>query len=343
MNDPCIFKDNVEANESEETGAKIKIPKPPPIFVAGVKVIKPLIDLLRKICSKDFFFKIQSNSEVKVQTNNEEDYRKVVQELTLKNTEFHTYKPKQLRNFRVVLRGIHPATDIDDLKQELETLNFKVASIHNIKNRLNGSPLPLFYVDLYPEIDNKNIYSITHLMHTRISIEAPHHKKEIPQCARCQRYGHTHKFCNRDARCVKCAGEHETKNCTRKTKDSNVKCVLCSGNHPANYKGCQFYKDLQKKQFPTLRKKEISPTEEKEIPEPAHVNLTANLRQPNVSYSAAAKGTGRQQCEESSPLQQQTTTPQSSDIAELKDMVKMLINQISPLINLLTTLVTRMK
>ncbi|KNE88520.1 hypothetical protein PSTG_18076, partial [Puccinia striiformis f. sp. tritici PST-78] len=32
VDDPCIPEDNVEANESEETGAKIKIPKPPPIF-----------------------------------------------------------------------------------------------------------------------------------------------------------------------------------------------------------------------------------------------------------------------------------------------------------------------
>jgi len=34
--------------------------------------------------------------------------------------------------------------------------------------------------------------------------------------------------------------------------------VLCEGNHLANYKGRTIYKDLQKRHFPTLRKKEIT-------------------------------------------------------------------------------------
>ena len=36
-----------------------------------------------------------------------------------KNTEFHTYKPRQDRSFRVVIRNLHPSTDIQDIKQAI--------------------------------------------------------------------------------------------------------------------------------------------------------------------------------------------------------------------------------
>jgi len=36
--------------------------------------------------------------------------------------------------------------------------------------------------------------------------------------------------------------------------------AYCARNHPANYKSCMIYKDLQKRHFPTLWKKEITTT-----------------------------------------------------------------------------------
>ena len=43
-------------------------------------------------------------------------------------------------------------------------------------------------------------------MNSIVKIEPPFiKKKEIAQCKRCQRYGHTQKYCNHDHRCVKCA------------------------------------------------------------------------------------------------------------------------------------------
>jgi len=66
--------------------------------------------------------------------------------------------------------------------------------------------------------------------------------------------------------------DHPTFNCARKTKSENVKCVLCEGNHPANYKGCTIYKDLQKRHFPTLWKKEITIKPQSQV-EPARIQL----------------------------------------------------------------------
>lgn len=36
----------------------------------------------------------------------------------------------------------------------------------------------------------------------KFKIEEPHSRKDLPQCHRCQGYGHTKTYCNRDPRCV---------------------------------------------------------------------------------------------------------------------------------------------
>lgn len=54
---------------------------------------------------------------------------------------------------------------------------------------------------------------------------------------------------------VKCAENHSTMACPRKTRSDSVKCVLCDGNHPANYKECIVYKQIQKAKYPPLRPK----------------------------------------------------------------------------------------
>ena len=74
-----------------------------------------------------------------------------------------------------------------------------------------------------------------------IQIEPPRvNKRNIPQCARCQQYGHTRTYCNKPFACVKCGGPHNSKDCSKR-KDTLAKCTLSGGNHPANYKGCEHY------------------------------------------------------------------------------------------------------
>jgi len=132
-----------------------------------------------------------------------------------------------------------------EINRDIEEFGHKV-NIWNIMKHGTKVPLNMFYVELKPEKNNKDIYQTIYVLGYRVKFGPPHPKREISQCITCQRYGHTKGFCNRKARCVKCAGHHPTFNCPRKTKSENVKCMLCEGNHPANYKGCMIYKDLQK-------------------------------------------------------------------------------------------------
>lgn len=126
-----------------------------------------------------------------------------------------------------------------------------------IKQRGIKKPLPFFIVELKQNEDNKLIYEIKSLLHYRIIFEPPRPKRELLQCAKCQQYGHTKSYC-RSPKCIKCTGNHNSADCTRKGRSDDVKCTLCEGNHSANYKVCKVYKELQAMKFPSTKKK-ISP------------------------------------------------------------------------------------
>ena len=139
-----------------------------------------------------------------------------------------------------MLKYLHYTTDSTDIKRELFDLGPTVRNITNIRHRQTKDPLNLFYVDLEPARNNKNVYSISAIQNKILLFEPPRTNFGIPQCTRCQQYGHTQRYCNKPYACVKCSGHHLTSVCT-KPRDTPAKCVLCVGSHPANYKECQHY------------------------------------------------------------------------------------------------------
>jgi hypothetical protein len=117
----------------------------------------------------------------------------------------------------------------------------------------------MFYVDLEPADNNKEIYYLRFLINLVIKVEPPHKTTNMVQCTRCQQYNHTKAYCNLPYKCVKCGNPHDSKTCV-KSKDTPAKCALCGGAHPANYRGCQVHKELQNKiRHKTLKnRKEIN-------------------------------------------------------------------------------------
>lgn len=199
--------------------------------------------------------KILRNNQVKIQPASSEAYKEIVKTMDAKGTEieYYTYKPKQERNFRVILKHMHPSTDTEDIKEALANLGHVANNIWNMKQMSSKNSLDMFTVDLKPNLNNKEIYKINSLLYCRIKFEPPRPKRTIPQCSNCMTYGHTKSYCRRNPRCIKCAGNHSSSDCSRKERSEDVKCVLCDGNHPANYRGCSVYKELQKQKYPPLR------------------------------------------------------------------------------------------
>ena len=337
-----------ETEDIENSDDTIKTVKVPPMFISGVGNITPLINLLNAIAKDNYYIKVQSQEQVRVQAKTIETYDKIIESLKEKNTEYHTYQKKQEKSFKVVLCHIHHSTEIESIKEEIESHGHKVRNIVNMRQKITKKPLSLFAVELEPADNNKSIYTIEYLLNMKIKFEVPHYNREIPQCTNCQTYGHTKNFCSRAPRCVKCTGSHRTSNCLRKKRSDQVKCVLCEGNHPANYKVCEIYKQLRNAHFPTLRNKQTTKnqnavTSVSQTPQPTSQPKSGESIRTGSTYAQAASG---QRIEDNSMNNSTPNQPyiiqQSNDLQELKSMMKGLMEQMSTMLNLLTTIVSKM-
>jgi hypothetical protein len=73
-----------------------------------------------------------------------DSYRAVIKYLKENEVPHHSLQNKEDKPFRVVIKNLHPSTDISFIKTELSALGFVVRNINNARHRLSKSPLPIF-------------------------------------------------------------------------------------------------------------------------------------------------------------------------------------------------------
>ncbi|KAF0705838.1 Uncharacterized protein FWK35_00035216, partial [Aphis craccivora] len=259
---------DVDGSPSQEptdttTHTSVKEILPPPIFVKGVENFTDVLTEITNLIGKN-------------------------------NAEFHTYQLQSEKLFRVVIRNLHPTTSVSEISSAIEEIGFATRQVTNIKHNLTKNPLPLFFVDLEPDSSNQDLFKVTSLLHTKIKVEEPHKRREIPQCLNCQSNGHTRAYCAYAPRCVKFAEYHHTSTCN-KPPDTPATCALCSGNHPANYKGCTVHKELQsrRRQPSTTIKHNQHYQQHQPTPHPAQPSSsTVNHPPPNPQGRSYANVSG---------------------------------------------------
>jgi hypothetical protein len=106
-----------------------------------------------------------------------EDYNKIAEHIQILDLECHTYFSPEYRPFRVVIKNLYHSTLTIDIINALNDLGHSVKRIANI-NKKNNFPLPLFSMELERSNKNADIFKISSLLHTMISIENPHKKKK---------------------------------------------------------------------------------------------------------------------------------------------------------------------
>jgi hypothetical protein len=233
-----------------------KSPRPPPIYVHDVINYPRMINHIAEVAEEETFStKSMANNIIKINCNTPDTYRKLISFMKDRNIVYHSYQPKEERSYRVVIKHLHHTADTQDIAIELAELGHKVRNVLNVKHRQTKEPLNLFFVDLEPAANNKDIYHITSLQNKIIEIEPPNKPRHIIQCTRCQLYDHSKTYCNRPYMCVKCGGPHNSTTCA-KSKETPARCGLCEGAHPANYKDCTYYHNLIKNKKPILTQQE---------------------------------------------------------------------------------------
>jgi hypothetical protein len=332
--------DVVNSTHPEPRPIPTNEPKPPPIYVHDVTNYKAMADNLAVAVSKEnYHTKTLTNNTVVIYPHKPEIYRRLISHLREHQIVYHTYQLKQDRAYRVVIRDIHPSVPPQEIADEINSKGHQVRNIVNIRHRLTKEPLPLFFVDLEPKENNKEIYDLHYLYNTKIRVEPPRTRKDIIQCTRCQEYGHSKSYCNRPYYCVKCGQQHDTKTCT-KPHDTPATCALCQGSHPANYKGCTVYKELinaRNKRNPRQLTPQTNPTKHN-LHTPPTQDKNMHYNNPNESSSSYAQIVTSRGPSNCNAYDTQFTT----FLTEFKNMFSQLLQQNNMILTMLTTVINKL-
>ncbi|KAL0107444.1 hypothetical protein PUN28_015782 [Cardiocondyla obscurior] len=231
---------------------------PPPFYIDNMagRSLKTVIQKIEQINLNEDKFTTQTlaSGGIKVNVYTDILYRAVTKMLLEEKFSFHTYENKNYKPIRVMIRHLHPTLDPEDIIAELrEKHQLPAEKAVNIISRKDKN-VSLIYGDIQERSRHKKIFQLKFLLHQKIKVEALRKNFIIPQCKKCQGFGHTQNHCYKEAFCVKCAGKHYTSQCN-KPKDADPKCVNCGGKHPASYRGCEIAKELQSRREKKVNQK----------------------------------------------------------------------------------------
>lgn len=123
----------------------------------------------------------------------------------------------------------------------IKTLTGPEKCYQNKNKNQPSTSLPLFFIDLNPVPNNPEIFKLTSLYYSKIKIEEPHSRRDLPRCYSCQNYRHTHTYCNGSSRSVRYGQNYPTDMC-EKTKETPITCALSvrSGSMAYSFGSIQF-------------------------------------------------------------------------------------------------------
>ena len=324
-----MLTEETPTTDQTENTQPPKMHKPPPIFLHGVINYDKMIRSINEVAETEQFYTKSMANVIKITCLTPETYRTLIKHFKETDVYYHTYQLKEERAYRVVLKYLHHTTEIEDIRQDLLQQGHVARNIVNAHHRMTKGPLNLFFIDLEPAKNNKEVYKITAIQNKIIHIEPPRtNKNHIPQCAHCQQYGHMRRYCNRPYACVKCGGQHNSADCT-KSRDTPAKCALCGGNHPSNYKDCECYHNIISDRNPHRNPPIIDNTQ--------HTVETPQRppQQPQQLRTYADVVNNRPQISDD-PITTLTTF-----LGEFKNLFSQLIHQNSMILNMLTTLLNK--
>lgn len=299
-----------EVNKHSTTEKTKRIPSPPPIVVDGVSNYQKFYDFLSgNQPAGTFTIKMMTGDCVKINACNEESYRCITKTLSDNDCLWHSYENKQERPIRVMVKKLPSSCKPERIIEDLTAKGYKIEDAVNKLSWKSKEPLNMFMLTFNNQEEIKKVYDIRYILGCMVEIQPLRSTKLIPQCKRCQAYGHTHKYCSKEPRCVKCTKKHLTVDCNKPAEDK-PKCVHCGEAHPANYRGCMIAKEMQKIRNKLVKKpagqqhQVAKPLVSDKVPATYQNNRSSrpiSVTKKNVSYAqAAARSTPTAQCNEQS-------------------------------------------
>lgn len=322
----------LNVDDAPQVEVTSKTLKPPPIMLYGIKNVTKLKETIEVVLDKtQYSFKIVTKNQMRVSTENMEAYKKIMAVVREKQLIGHTFVPKSERPCRIVIKNLHHSTPIQAIKDVIEeTGNTVKGEIINARHGSTKTPLSTWFVNLEPGPNNSEVKNIKYIYHTSVKIEDPIRKNTIPQCKRCQQYGHTKNYCMRPYRCVKCAESHNTADCPKKDRQEPAKCALCLEDHAANYRGCRVFKEIEKRKFGSRPNNKSAKPNQQESKNPKKPKSGTDEYTPNLGNKTYAQATAG------------VTGSLEAILSEQTKKLDRLIDHMSTLMGLLTTIVNKL-
>lgn len=258
---------NNHSKQPQTTDNTLKIP---PLFVMNISHFTEFRQEITKTMQNDFIITAKLN-KIKINVETIDDFRLLTKFLEEKKYEYYTYRLKNEKDISAVIRNLPMSITELEVMEELKNLNYPVRSVVRLTNK-DKAPTPLMAIQLSNEPVSQDIYKLNKLLNCIIVTEPRRKSKDPPQCTNCQRYGHIHKSCRLQSRCVKCNGSHHYSECTKVSETPPI-CVNCNGTHPANYKGCTYFKNIKNKKTNNTQKTTLT---ENESPAKLITKINAN-------------------------------------------------------------------
>lgn len=177
---------------------------------------------------------------IKLSLHTLKDFYVVCDALKKTGITFFTHQTNEQKQLKFVLKGLH-SMDISILKSHLKDSSLECEDVKTMRIKKKRFDSQVNYLVYFKKgsTDLASLSKIKAINNIIVKWEYFKHPDGPTQCRRCQLYGTNH--CNLPPKCVKCSGNHFTKDCSTKVDDDNkklLKCVNCQGNHSANYGGC---------------------------------------------------------------------------------------------------------
>jgi hypothetical protein len=158
---------------------------------------------------------------------------------------FHTFSLPKDRCVRLVVRNLGRRMPEGIVKGEIDNLRIRVQAVLQLRSGHRGQETsnaltPHFIVSVARGANVARLRSLTELCGLRASVDTYIALKGPLQCNRCQRIGHTQRYCRYAPRCVAWGEAHFSGECC--TSKQQLKCCSCGGNHTANYRLCEVEK-----------------------------------------------------------------------------------------------------
>lgn len=145
---------------------------------------------------------------------------------------------------KVAIRGLPADTDPEVIKAALLELDFPARFVRHISTK-QGRAGCLFHAQLDHMTQDglTKLYRVNELL-SMPGVTIEHWRgaaNRVPQCHRCQAFGHASANCHRPQRCVRCGGQHFAADCPRELT-AKPTCANCARDHTANDRRCPVFR-----------------------------------------------------------------------------------------------------